>query len=626
MKYGRLAAYAVISCGMFAIAGCSLKPPKAVDRIAEVSVPKTPPPNSIIIFKFRPQGDPDAKFYGAGFTTALCERMFCAHTSLTLQDRPYESTNSPSDDRRKRAQQWSRKAALRRGKTAGVRYILIGDAMLTGDRISVSAELSDVTTGAKIAGFKTSGTLSDLPSMKVSMAQQVVRAMGLKPDAEQSKALRQPTFAKPETILLCGKSYFAEDDKACDFAWQAWQRDPGSELAAENVLASYMSRHDTYRDISKDKRLSAFLETASRRFPTDPDIKSMIAGLYTGQYQFKKAEMLLRSIVKTDPKYDYAHGLLRYVAAWRQDADLAVKEARTSVEAWPTSPHAHGALADAYELAARNARRDHPTQELSRAMRRSWESNTNAAFDEASIAVRLDPDCARAWRIIMRTSFDLQWSTYADRALKEMIRIDPKDPAAYREYATGIAQGMTASRRLDEVLALADKNLGPGSADACLVRGWVLLAGSPGTKQFEEVLSLANGALMKSKESRSSALDLKVQALKGLGRMQDVLQTAKKGFEMDPSPRWRTLLAAAYIHQRSESDDQAALRKAVELMTVYADEIPFDSYGHSCLGWCLSRLGHREEAIKQYAWALALDPCDKYSRDALSRRRRGVFE
>jgi tetratricopeptide (TPR) repeat protein len=336
--------------------------------------------------------------------------------------------------------------------------------------------------------------------------------------------------------------------------------------------------------------------------------------------------MLLRSIVKTDPKYDYAHGLLRYVAAWRMDADLAVKEARTSVEAWPTSPFAHGALADAYELAAQNARRGHPIEELSRTMRRAWESNSKAAFDEASIAVRLDPDSARAWRVIMRTSFDLGRSGYADRAFKEMIRIDPKDPAAYREYATGIAQGMSASKRLDEVLALADKNLGPGSADACLVRGWVLLAGSPSTKQFEEALRLANGALMKSKESQSSALDLKVQALEGLGRMQDVLETAKKGFEMDPSPRWRTLLAAAYLDVQSQSDESARLRKAVELMTVYADEIPFDSYGHSCLGWYLSRLGLREEAIKQYAWALALDPSDKFSRDALRRRRRGIFE
>jgi tetratricopeptide (TPR) repeat protein len=630
MKCGRSAVRAVaavvIACGIFLVPGCSLRPPTAVDRIADVSVPKTPPANSIIIFKFKPHGDPDARFYGVGFTTALGERMYCPHTSLILQRSSYELANSPRDERRKRAQQWSREAALRRGKTAGVRYILTGDALLTGDRISLSAELFDVTTGSRRADFKESGKLSELPSMQVTMAQQVVRAMGLRPDAEQSEALRQPTFAKPDTLLLTGRAYFAEGDQARELAWQSWERDPGSELAAGNVLVSYTSGRDTYRDIRKDKRLSAFLESVSRRFPTDQDINSMIAGLYAGQYQFKKAEMLLRSIVKTDPGYDYAHGLLRYVAAWRMDADLAVKEARTSVEAWPTSPFAHGALADAYELAAQNARRNHPIEELSRTMRRSWEANSKAAFDEASIAVRLDPDSAGAWRIIMRTSFDLGWSGYADRAFKEMIRIDPKDPAAYRDYAAGIARGMSASKRLDEVLALADKNLGPGSADACLVRGWVLLAGSPSQKQYTETLRLANAALTKSKESQSSALDLKAQALEGLGRMQDVLQTAKKGFETDPSPRWRTLLASGYTHEWIQAHDPAALRKAVELMTIYADEIPFDSYGHSCLGWCLSRQGLREEATKQFAWALALDPCDKYSRDALRRMRRGVFE
>ena len=625
----RLCAVAVGLVCVSVIAGCGLKPQTTGDRIAEVSVPKTPPPNSIIMFKLKPHGDSDAKFYGAGFAIALGERMSCPHTSLILKWSSREPADSPQNQRRKRAEQWSREAALRRGKTAGVRYILIGDAQLIGDRISISAELFDVTTGSRRADFKESGNLSELPSMQVTMAQQLVRAMGLKPDAEQWEALRQPTFAKADTVLLCGKSYFAEDDHAREFGWQSWERDPGSELAAGNVLVSYVSGRDEYRDIRKDKRLSAFLETASRRFPTDPDINSMIAGLYADQYQFKKAEMLLRSIVKTDPKYDYAYGLLRYVAAWRQDADLAVKEARASVEAWPTSPHAHGALADAYDLAARNARRGHPIRELTRARRRMWQANSESAFNEAAVAVRLDPDDAHAWCIVMMTSLDLKWRDYADRAFREMVRIDPKDPTPYRYYAYGVAQDASGSKRPNEVLALADKNLGAGSADACLVRGWALLANSPKAQQFEEALSLANKALTKSgrsERSRSSALDLKAQALDGLDRMQDLLRTTEEGFEMDPSPRWRLLLAAARIHAESQSRDPAALRETVELLTVYTDEIPFDSYGHMYLGCCLSRLGFQDLAVNEFAWAVALDPSDRYSQDALARKRPGLFE
>ena len=625
----RLCAVAVVVVCVSVLAGCGLKPQTTGDRIAEVSVPKTRPPNSIIIFKFRPDGDPDAKFYGTGFATALGERMSCPHTSLILLRSTYEPTNGPEDRRRKRAQQWSREAALRRGKRAGVRYILTGDALLTGDRISLSAELFDVTTGTRRADFKASGRLSELPSMQVSTAQQVVRAMGLKPDSEQSKALGQPTFAKPDTVLLWGKSYFEEDDQARDLAWQAWQRDPGSELAAENVLACYTSGRDTYLDIRKDKRMSAFLESVSRRFPTDQDINSMIAYLYADQYQFKKAEMLLRSVVRTDPKYDYAHGLLRYVAAWRMNADLAVSEGRLRVAAWPTNAYAHSDLAEAYLLAADNARRGHPIRELTRARRRMWQANSESAFNEAAVAVRLDPDDAHAWCIVMMTSLDLKWRDYADRAFREMVRIDPKDPTPYRYYAYGVAQDASGSKRPNEVLALADKNLGAGSADACLVRGWALLANSPKAQQFEEALSLANKALTKSgrsERSRSSALDLKAQALDGLDRMQDLLRTTEEGFEMDPSPRWRLLLAAARIHAESQSRDPVALRETVELLTVYTDEIPFDSYGHMYLGCCLSRLGFQDLAVNEFAWAVALDPSDRYSQDALARKRPGLFE
>lgn len=621
-----LCAVAVVSVGAILLTGgCGRKSPKAGDRIAAVKVPTTPPPNSITMLVPKPHGDPDAKFYGAGFIAALGEKMLCPGTSLVLQARPHEGARRPKTERTDQRKLLSREEALKAGKTAGVRYVLTGDARLVGDSISISAEMLDVTTGSTHAKLKTSGRLSGLPAMQVDMVRQVVRAMGLKPNAEQSRVLGTPSFAKPATLLLSGKSYLADGDEGRKFAWKALEADPDSSLAAKNVLFEYAGTQGKYQELRRDKRLWNRVMSAGRRFPNDPSTNVAIAGMHARQYEFKKAESLVRSIVEKDPGFDYARSALQYTAEWRMNADLAVSEGRLRVEAWPTNSYAHASLAEAYLLTARNARRGHPVRELTRAKRRAWRSNTLAAFDEAAVAVRLDPDDARAWYAIMMASLDLEWPEYADRGFRQMVRIDTKDVRPYRDYAYCIARDSGASKRLDEVLALADRNLGAGSARACIVRGWVALADSD-AKRAEEALSLADKALSKSGKSdepRSAALELKAYALRNLDRPEEMLKVAEEGFALDPSPRWRLTMSGALIGASSESRDKAMIKRAIELLSIYVDEIPFDPYGHAFLGRCLGRLNLEDMAGKQYAWALALDPSDRYSKKMLSRTRPG---
>lgn len=602
---------------VLATGGCSLL---ALKSNASLDVPKTPPDNTLAVFYFRPKGDTDAKLYSGAFARALSDRLYCAPdyqisqpTAMAIEEQlnalKHSWRDAITDDIAKRA-----------GGRLGARYVITGDFQLHGRNADVSVYMSDLTkASSKPFALKQSGELSDLPQMQTAMVSDIVRAMNKDPKKALSGSYGKPNFTKPSTLLLYGQSLYSKDAKqAMAYRWQDVRDDPDSLFATLRVLGTYVYGSAPCTTIRSDSRLQALAGDAAKRFADNAEIGYLIGWLYIQQYQYKTAEAYLHELVGRAPDYTRGRDALANVATYRGDSALAVEEARKLVDIWPTSARSHLVLADAYRAAASDARRGHFYGDMTMGVRRKWQRSLEQAYREACITLRLDPQFSMAWGIVMDCSRELGYRDYDRRAFEEMVKLDPKNYSAYSGYANSLVSQWGGTEPQRQALYIrVDKAFGKDSVESCLIRGHEMLCELEHDALRPEILRLADMALQKSKGKSLDALDLKCTVMIGLHRRAEMLEIAKKGFAADPSPRWRMLLARGYEFRWDEMHDQAALPEAQRLLAVYVDELPFESAGHDHLGWCLSHLGHRAEAKKEFLRALEIDPSDSMAKEKM---------
>lgn len=584
------------------------------DVVAEVA-----PAETVAIFNFRPDGDADAKYYAIGFARALADRLYCAPTTLTQQPSLSELAEQLCLRDRDPREPVSDKLALDISKSLGVRYVITGDFRQNGNQVHISVSLSDMSVDASQPPITASGTLSNLHGMQVGLAKRIAEAMKLDFNPALLKSSGDFNFRHPKTLLLYGRSFLADDFKETErYRWQAVEMDPHSSFPAIRLLEFYVYGPATCREIQAERRLPGLVETAARRFPNNSHLAMLRGLLLAKQYEYRKAEAVLKALVKADPKMVAAHSALAEVAKCRNDADLAVKEGKVLVSLWPTSARCHAFLSSAYNSAADNARRGRYYGKMLSAAKEAWQHNSEAGLREARIATRLDRNCASAWADILVIGRELGLDKDHDTAFRELIRINPKNLNAYEMYAFSFSpQWGGTAREQERVFSMAEEVFGEGSSEACLLRGWVGSANSDRAQHREENLALFNEAISKSKGQNNMALHLKCETLMGLRRRGEMLEVAKQGFELWPSPEWRMLLAKGYQFRWEDARDRAALDKAAELLSVYVAEIPFDPHGHNEYGWCLSHQGKRKEARREFLTALELDPGNRVATEKL---------
>jgi len=190
---------------------------------------------------------------------------------------------------------------------------------------------------------------------------------------------------------------------------------------------------------------------------------------------------------------------------------------------------------------------------------------------------------------------------------------------AYIGYAfTYSPQWGGKKNQQEQILAMADNALGKDSPGACIVRAQILMRNTEHENDRPEILALANKAIAKSGGKSEGALSLKCTVLIGLRRRAEMLEVAKKGFTLDPSPSWRMLLVRGFAFRWEDARDPKALAMAYLLVNDYVDQIPYDPTGHGYLGWCLSHMGRRAEAKKEFEAALELDPSNEFAKEKMS--------
>ena len=80
------------------------------------------------------------------------------------------------------------------GRELGVRYVLEGSVRKSGDRVRVTAQLIDTSTGAHLWADRFDGALKDIFDLQDDITLRVVGAIApMLEHAEIVRAMRQPT-------------------------------------------------------------------------------------------------------------------------------------------------------------------------------------------------------------------------------------------------------------------------------------------------------------------------------------------------------------------------------------------------------------------------------------------------
>ncbi len=584
-----------------------------------VSVPRERSTNSLAVFGFKGSGTSQASDYAAGFARALAERLWCAPTCVTGQLETSGLLTNVCEELGDPLAIPTFDQAVTMGRSMGTRYVVTGEMKITGSNADISMLVCDSYDSNLKTKLTVSGPVSDLGSLQTKAVVGIISAMKLKPSGRQLNELRTPNFSSSQTILLYGRSMREKDaSKRLAMRWKLVESDPKSSFAVLRLFGYYYSSDMAAPQIASDRKLQALLADIPHLFPDNSLMSWYKAMLLVREYKYERAEIELFELKKADPDFVLAHTGLAYVARLRENGELAIKEGKLAVKLWPDNAYLHAMLAYDYDIAANNARHGHYTIDMNRKMSSDWDRYANECLREAMIAVKIDPNCSYGWHQIMRMGLALSYYSERDKAYSELVRLTPKDPDVYIAYGNSfLPQWGGGSYEMNRLFAEAEATLGKGSADVFLVKATLLNNRNDREKYFQQVLGLCNAGIKASKEPNNSLMLTKCQILSELKRDDEELALAQEGYKRWGSLDWSDQLAGLLADKYYKERKKTYLYEAYALYSKYAREVPYDPYAHCHVGWCLSHLGRREEAKKEFLRALELDPNNEMAKEKM---------
>jgi adenylate cyclase len=211
------------------------------------------------------------------------------------------------------------------------RYVLEGSVRKSGERVRVTAQLSDAELGLQIWAGKFDGTLDSIFALQDEITAQIVSSV--EPELEKAE-LRRIKTKRPTSMG----------------AWDCYLR----------------GREHLHALTPADNRQAGIL--FERAIELDPDYAAAMAGLsitYQHDMLFETAEdrtahesralELARRAVALDPESSFAHYALSGAFIWANEHGHAITEARTAVRLNPSDTAAWLALANRLDIAGAGA-------------------------------------------------------------------------------------------------------------------------------------------------------------------------------------------------------------------------------------------------------------------------------
>jgi tetratricopeptide (TPR) repeat protein len=242
----------------------------------------------------------------------------------------------------------------------GVRYVLEGSVRKGGNRVRITCQLIDATTGNHLWAERYDGDLTDIFTLQDEITKKVVAAI-------------EPKLLEAEGIRSQSRS--SEDLGAWEMVIHAnslfWRLTKTESLAAIATLKQVVERHPEYAPAHS---MLAFSLLLARQF-----------GWLSMEPQVKQAEALAVRAAQLDDSDPWAHLALGYVAIARRRTNEAVEECQ-ALDLNPNFAAAHGYLGLALSV---GGPLDESIVHSERAIRLSPHDPQNAIFNAT-----LDPDRA----------------------------------------------------------------------------------------------------------------------------------------------------------------------------------------------------------------------------------------
>jgi len=290
-------------------------PKAAPDAEASLALPDKP---SIAVLPFdNMSGDPEQSYLADGITEDLITALSKVRWFFVIARNSTFTYKSQAVD------------VTQVAKELGVRYVLEGSVRKAGNRVRVTAQLIDATTGRHVWAERYDRDLADIFELQDEMTQTIVGAV----EPELSAAERDRVLSKPPENLDAWESYQRG-------LWHMWKYDRDGNIQARNLLERATDLDPNFAPASA--------------YGTYVHYSSVIMGWSEDPEQSLEAGMTLAkkalALDDKDPVAYFAAGRIHMMQGQHDDSIAALE---TAIELNPSFAQAYHGLGMALTLAGR---------------------------------------------------------------------------------------------------------------------------------------------------------------------------------------------------------------------------------------------------------------------------------
>jgi TolB-like protein/DNA-binding winged helix-turn-helix (wHTH) protein len=246
------------------------------------------------------------------------------------------------------------------GNELGVKAILTGSIVQSGDQLRIQTELVDLATGSRLWGERYTRQANEVIPLQKEIAVRISRALRLKLSGQDTERISKQFTTDPEayTLYLKGRYFWNKRDqknlqKAISYFRQAIERDPTYALAYAGLADTY-NLMDDWGKTPPSESFPLAKAAALKALEIDDSLAEAHTSLAfikaNYEWDFPAAEKEFQRAIALNPNYATAHQWYAIYLATRHRFDDAEREIKTAQTLDPLSLIINLGVGEIYEF------------------------------------------------------------------------------------------------------------------------------------------------------------------------------------------------------------------------------------------------------------------------------------
>jgi adenylate cyclase len=217
------------------------------------------------------------------------------------------------------------------GRNLGVHHVLEGSVRKSGNRVRITAQLIDATTGGHLWAERFDRDLTDIFAVQDDVTQQIVDALtiNLAEGDQQRLAIEQTGNLEAYDCFLHGRE-------------QLWRFTRAQNIQGRELLQRAIELDPKYAPAHAFLAFASILDYANQWSPA-------------WSTAMEQAEMFATRAVALDERYPYAHWALGMIELYSRRHDVAIREAKRLIALAPNLAEGYENLGYALHYSGRSA-------------------------------------------------------------------------------------------------------------------------------------------------------------------------------------------------------------------------------------------------------------------------------